>query len=181
MTYNTISTVSKNYAKALMEVAEESLAYDVYKNQLNDICDVLNSSQDLRIVLANTSVSSSKKIEILDSVFANKIEDKLLNFLKILITKNRFNELESISAAYNEMLDKRSNKKTVEVYSPIALNFENKSNVLFKLEHKLNCEIIPIWKIDESLIAGLAFKYDDTVIDMSVRSKLENLSKKITR
>lgn len=177
----TISTVSKNYAKALLEVAAETSSYDSFLSQLQDVCDVLKSSEDLRIVMANSSISSAKKVEILDGVFANKIDDKLLNFLKILINKSRFNEIESICLAFKKMLDQRSNKKTVEVYSPIALNFENKSNVLFKLEHKLNCEILPVWKIDESLIAGLAFKYDDTVIDMSVRSKLENLSKKITR
>ena len=79
------------------------------------------------------------------------------------------------------MVENLSNIKTVEISSPIALNFENKSNVLFKLEHKLKCEIRPIWKIDESLIAGLRFKIDDCTIDTSVRAKLEDLSKKIVR
>ena len=99
--------------------------------------------------------------------------------MKILVEKNRFNELEAIFEAYNEMLEELSNTKTVEITSPIELNFENKSNVLFKLEHKLGCEIKPVWKIDNSLIAGLTFKIDDCIIDTSIRAKLENLSKNI--
>lgn len=176
-----ISTVSKNYAKALMEIATEQKSFEKIENQLNQISDVLKSSDDLRIVMSNSSISISNKIEIIEEVFNNKVDKNILNFLKILAQKNRFQEFDTIRLAYSDMVEKHSNKKTVEVYSPIELNFENKSNVLFKLEHKLGCEITPVWKIDKTLIAGLAFKIDDCVIDTSVRAKLTNLSKNINR
>lgn len=180
MTKTMISTISKNYAKALMETIEQK-SFEKIEKQLTQIAQVIESSEDLRIVMSNSSISTSTKIEIIDSIFNKKIDSKLLNLLKILIEKNRFNEFESIRAEYSNMLEKRSNKKTVEVSSPIELNFENKSNVLFKLEHKLGCEITPIWKVDKTLIAGLAFKIDDCVIDTSVRAKLADLSKNINR
>lgn len=176
-----ISTISKNYAKALMEIATEQKSFEKIEQQLNQIAEVLETSDDLKIVMSNSSISSSTKIEILNEIFGKKIDKKILNFLKILVEKNRFNEFYPIKSAFEEMSEKHSNKKTVEVYSPIELNFENKSNVLFKLEHKLGCEITPIWKVDKSLIAGLAFKIDDCVIDTSVRAKLANLSKSINR
>lgn len=113
--------------------------------------------------------------------FGGKIDTKLLNLLKILIEKNRFNEFESVKEAFSKLTEEVSNKKTVEIISPVKLNFENRTNVLFKLEHKLNKEITPIWTVDKSLIAGLAFKIDDCVIDTSIRAKLENLSKNINR
>lgn len=180
MTKTMISTISKNYAKALMETIEQK-SFEKIEKQLTQIAQVIESSEDLRIVMSNSSISTSTKIEIIDSIFNKKIDSKLLNLLKILIEKNRFNEFESIRVEYSNMLEKRSNKKTVEVFSPIELNFENKSNVLFKLEHKLGCEITPIWKVDKTLIAGLAFKIDDCVIDTSVRAKLADLSKNINR
>ena len=117
----------------------------------------------------------------MSEIFEGKIEKKLINFLKILVEKNRFNEFAAIKKSFSDMVQKLSNKKTVEITSPIKLNFENKTNVLFKLEHKFNCEILPVWKVDKSLIAGLTFKYDDCVIDTSLRAKLENLSKNINR
>jgi len=176
-----VSTVSKNYAQALIQIASETGSYDNIRSQLEQIKEVLQSSQDLRIVMANSSISSSKKIEILDSVFGAKIDVKVLNFLKILVEKNRFNEFDAILTSYIEMLDKQSNKKQVEIISATDLNFETKSNILFKLEHKLNCEVIPNWHVDKSIIAGLTFKFDDYVIDTSVRCKIENLSKNISR
>ena len=176
-----ISTISQKYADALTETAAEYGSADYFEKQLKEIQDVINSSGDLKIVMSNSSISISKKLEIIDEIFGGKIDQKLLNFLKVLIEKNRFNEFSSIVYAYEKNIDKASNTKTVEITSPIELNFENKSNILFKLEHKLNCEIKPIWKVDDSLIAGLTFKYDDCVIDTSIRTKLENLNKTILR
>jgi len=176
-----INTISNIYAKSLLEIAETENLKDLYRKQLSEILEVLNSSEDLCIVMANSSISVFKKLEILDGVLKGRIDDKLLNFLKILVEKGRFNELEAINEAFCHMLEEKANRKTVEVFSPIELNFENKTNVLFKLEHKLGCEVVPVWKIDETLIAGLAFKFDDTVIDTSIRAKLEDLSKTIAR
>ncbi len=181
MTETLISAISKNYATALMDVASENNSYEKFETQLGQIYDVLNSSNDLQIVMTNSSISTEKKIQILSEIFDGKIEKKLINFLKILVEKNRFNEFAAIKKSFSDMVQKLSNKKTVEITSPIKLNFENKTNVLFKLEHKFNCEILPVWKVDKSLIAGLTFKYDDCVIDTSLRAKLENLSKNINR
>lgn len=176
-----ISAISKVYATALMDVAAEEASYENIESQLGEIEEVFNSSSDLRIVMTNSSISTEKKIQIISDIFEGKIEKKLLNFLKILVEKNRFNEFSAIRKSFSEKVQQLSNKKTVEITSPIKLNFENKTNVLFKLEHKFNCEILPIWKVDKSLIAGLTFKYDDCVIDTSLRAKLENLSKNINR
>lgn len=176
-----ISTISKIYAQALMEIATEQKSFEQIEKQLDQISEILKNSKDLQIVMTNSSISTANKIDIIDTIFNKKIDTKLLNLLKILVEKNRFSEFDSIKEAFKELNEKLSNKKTVEVFSPIELNFENKSNVLFKLEHKLGCEITPIWKIDKSLIAGLAFKIDDCVIDTSLRAKIENLSKNINR
>lgn len=175
-----ISTISKIYANALLETAKEAGVFDLYAEQLEDISKILNNSDDLRIVTANSAISTAKKIEIIDEIFGGKIDVKLLNFLKILIKKNRFNEFEAVRETYNDAVSKLSNKQKVEITSPIELNSDNKTNILLKLEHKLNCDVIPVWKVDKTLIAGLMFKIGDCVVDTSIRSKLEKLSKEIT-
>lgn len=180
MSEKILSEISKNYAKALIESTAGISGDDILK-QLEAIEDTISSSADLRIVMSNSSISSGKKIEIIEEIFSKKIDQKLLNLLKILIDKNRFNELPSICDYYKQMTEKKENKRTVEIVSPIELNFENKTKIMFKLEKKLNSEIIPIWTVDESLIAGLVFKFDDYVIDTSVKAKLEDLSKTLNR
>lgn len=176
-----ISTVSKNYAQALLEIAAEHDSYEHIKNQLEEVAQVLHSSKDLQIVMSNSSISAAKKIDILNDIFGSKIDNKILNFLKLLVEKNRFMEFDSILTSYNDKIDRLANIKNVEIISAIDLNFETKTNILFKLEHKLNCEIVPHWHTDKNIIAGLTFKFDDYVIDTSIRNKIENLSKNISR
>lgn len=181
MTEKIISTVSKIYAKSLIDIAADSNSLDLFHEQLGEVLNTFNSSNELQKVMSNPTISVENKIQVLEEVFASRVDKKILNLLKLLVEKNRFSEFESIYHAYCEMFDKKSNKKAVEVVSAVKLSFEDKTNVLFKLEHKLNCEITPSWSVDENIIAGLLFKFDDYVIDTSVRTKIESLSKSISR
>ena len=80
-----ISTVSKNYAQALIDVAAESNSYELFKDQLDEIKSVLDSSKDLQIVMGNTSINISKKIDILNTILGDKVNPKIMNFLNLLI------------------------------------------------------------------------------------------------
>ena len=173
--------ISKNYAQALFEVAQKESNFEEYSKQLTSVIETIKTSHDLEVVLSNSSISSVKKIDIINSIFTQKISNNLLNFLKILIEKGRLGELEAIHQGFLRMVNMRLNKKVVEIVSPIELSFENKSNILFKLEKKLKSEISPIWTVKEDIIAGLVFKFDDYVVDTSLVAKLKNLGKVINR
>lgn len=173
------SIISKNYAKALSDSAGND--FESLKSQFADILDVLLSSNDLQIVMANYSITINKKFDILDDVFRGKIDERLLNLLKILVGKNRFNEIFSIYDEFSKIIDERSNKKTVQIVSSIELNDGIKNRIIDKLQQKLNCGVTPDWQVDKNIIAGLEFKFDDYVIDSSVRTKLKKLGKSILR
>lgn len=181
MSRNNISSISKNYAKALMDISKQDNLFAVVKMDISKALDTINSSYDLKLVMNNSSVSVAKKTEIIEEIFKDKINQKVLNFLKILIEKGRFNELESIVFAYNDMSDSLEKRKNVEIISSFDLDVDVKGQILNKLEKKLNSDVIPQWTVDESIIAGLIFKFDNSVIDTSVKSKLENLSKYMLR
>ena len=102
---------------------------------------------------------------------------KILNFIKILIEKQRINELNEIHQAIVNISDENSNRKTVEIISSIELDDTTKEKIINSLNKKLNCDIQPDWQTDEKIIAGLIFKYDDYVIDTSILAKLKKLSK----
>ena len=169
-----ISTISKVYAQALFEA---DVGDTLIKAQLAEILKVIDSSEDLKIVLTNSSISFNKKNEILDEIFKGKIDVHLLNLLKILNEKNRISELKNIYDVFVSYDNKKSNKKNVEIVSSIELTEDTKSRITKKLSKKLNCEVVPQWQIDKSIIAGLVFKYEDYVLDTSVLAKLKQLSK----
>jgi len=168
-----ITNISEIYAQSLL-----NFDFDVL-TQLKQIQEVLTQSDDLQNVLNNPSVNIKTKIDILQSVFSSKIDDRLVNFLKILCENNRINEFSQIVSNFEIELDKKNNIKSVEIISAIEVSENYKQKIIEKLGQKLQSTIHPQWSINPEIIGGLIYKYDDTVIDSSLKKKIENLSKTI--
>ena len=172
----TNSTSSKNYAGALAQIAKSnSMSFDEIKNDLNIAESIINSSSELKDVLENITISTDVKSEIVEDVFKNQINSKIINFLKIITDKNKFNDLAEIKAEFEKLYNEEKNIKTVDVTSAIQLSDEQKNRVIEKLQNKLNKQIIANWQIDENIIGGLIIKVDDDVINSSLKNKLEKI------
>ncbi len=166
-----ISTSSKTYAKSLIEADKNALS------DLMTVNEVINSSKDFVLTMENPTISLETKYEILDEIFKKELSEKVLNFIKILVEKNRFNEFEQIIQAYSDEIDVINNIKRVEVVSAIELSEIQKQKTIEKLQNRLNKEVKVNWAIDTNIIGGLVIKIDDDVIDTSLKNKLDKLSR----
>lgn len=172
MTYT--NQADKIYAQSLLELGiDKTQALD----ELTKIEEVLNSSNELVEILQNPTINISKKTEILEQIFKDKIDDKIYNFISVLVEKNRITDFKGILKCYIEQYNELNNIKSVEIISAIELNDKDKKRITSALEEKLNKKIYPKWDINNEIIAGLVFKIGDTIIDTSIKHKLDNLNK----
>lgn len=169
-----ISQLAKTYADSLFEADENR---EKILSDLMTISDVISNSNEFDNAMLNPAISLNIKFDIIDEIFKKELSPKVLNFIKIIVEKNRFNEFGQIVSAYKDLLDSANNTQNVEIISAIELSDSKKQNILEKLSAKLSKNIKPDWIIDESIIAGLVIKMDDNVIDSSVKNKLEKLSR----
>lgn len=167
-----ITQTAKVYAKSLSE-----LDSSIVTAQLPQVIDTI--SGELGSVLENPSVKKNIKLEIIDDVFAKKTDKKLVNFIKVLVEKDRINLLPEIFEYSSQLYDEANNIKSVEIVSSYELDEETKEKVVDKISKKLNKSIKPKWTVSEDIIAGLVIKYDDTVFDSSLKTRIENLRKDI--
>ncbi len=175
-----ISLSAKNYSEALIELVQDNvMSYEEIKKDMTTVAEILNSSEELRNALEYPTISAETKFEIINDVFNNRINVNIINFLKILIDKKRFNEFYQILTDYEKRLDKINNIQSVEIISALELNDVYKNKIIQKLSEKLQKNINPVWQIDENIIAGLIYKIDDNVIDTSIKNKLDKLSKNL--
>lgn len=169
-----MTTTAKIYAKSLIEADQN---YNGILADLNTVTEVINSSKDFVLTMENPTISIDTKYEIIDEIFKKELNEKVLNFVKILIEKNRFNEFKQIVQAYKEEVDEIENIKRVEVVSAIELSDNQKQKTLEKLQARLNKEVKAVWTVDTNIIGGLIIKIDDDIIDTSLKNKLDKLSK----
>ena len=177
-----ISSIAKNYANALIKLAEDNVvSYDEILKNLETIKEICENSEDLCRIFNNPAISNEIKYSIIDSVFIKDINPKLINFTKILVEKGIFNEIAGITKAYNNELDKINKIQRVIVTSAIPLDEDTKQRITEKLQIREQKNIIADWQIDEDIIGGLVVQIDDNVIDSSLKNKIENLSKNIIK
>lgn len=179
-TKNTL--IAQRYADALVRIAKEGkLTFEKISKDLNLVKEILTSSKDLNEVLVNPVVSIEDKKEILDKVFSSEIDVLVINLLKLLIDKNKFNIFDEVLEAYNKSIDSVNNIKRILVTSAVTMPEDAKNRLKQKLEEKLKANVLLDLNINKDIIAGLVIKIDDNVIDMSLKHKLEDLSKNILK
>lgn len=174
--------IAQRYAEALVELAKEGkLTFGKISDDLNLVKEILSQSKDLDEALSNPIVSIENKKEIIDKVFSSEINALIVNFLKVLVDKNRFSVFAEVLNAYNKLLDDINNVSRIRVTSAVVMPKDSQVKLKNKLEEKLKKNVVLDLDVNPNIIAGLVIKMGDNVIDMSLKHKLEDLSKNITR
>lgn len=170
------------YAKALLELADENkISKEVILNELSDITKSVCGSDDLKRVMSSPVISNAEKKNVIVKLFENKTDKVIINFLQLLVDKNRFSMLESISKEYRNEINKLNNLLNINVTSAIDLTDSDKSMIKVKLSNILKKEIELEWSVNSDIIAGLVFEAGDNIVDNSLRHKLQELSRNIMK
>ena len=164
---------ANNYAQALFETGAG------FSADLKTVLDVITDNINFVNIISNPAIDRKLKYSIIDEIFNGKIASEVVQFLKILVEKERFNEFVGIYDCYIMKVDEANGIQEVEIVSAIALTDEKKSEITKELGEKLGKKIVPEWVQDENIIAGLIFKIGDDVIDASLKKSLDNISKNI--
>lgn len=168
-----VSTSDRIYAESLLKASDD---YTAMLENLAELIKLKNSSEDFRNLADNPTIPLEIKFEVVDEVLKN-FDSKIINFVKVLLKKNKFKNLDNIIQAYNEAVMNITNRKSITIVSAIELSNDIKNKIIEKLETKYNKIILASWEISEDIIGGLIVKSDDEVIDCSIKNKLHKLSK----
>ncbi|PIE44802.1 MAG: F0F1 ATP synthase subunit delta [Gammaproteobacteria bacterium] len=172
-------TAARPYAKALYEVAAKDQPQAWLP--LMQICEALGHNDDTRRFLGAHDLT----LEKFNGVFATLLEkakidsvpEKFKNFTEVLAHNKRFALLPEIAGLFIKEVNQSNDTIMAEIISAKPLSTESETKLLTKLEEKYGKTVEASINIDESLIGGAVIKVGDTVIDGSVRGRLEQLTK----
>ena len=105
-----------------------------------------------------------------------EIDKRVKKFINILKKNNDLSLVDKIVDKFHECYRKERNISKIRMTSGAKID----SEILNKIIHKFNNQIEVEEKINKSLIGGMVIKInDDTLIDGSVKRKLEELEKSL--
>lgn len=175
--------VAKRWAKALIELTSEdaSLSGNEVLRTLREAAETFDSSEELKEVINNPSISVEEKQIVLSKIFQDKIIPVVYNFLFVLNLRKRLNIINEIADEYEKEIEHLNNIVRVNVVSAIDIEDEKKQDIKSRLEDKLHKEVKTNFDTNSDIIAGLLFNVNGTVVDNSIRHKLDKLSENIIK
>ena len=174
--------IARNYAQALVELAGGDLnTQESFLFELKTINESMHKVSGANQLFENPGISKEEKKNLIKKIFSEKINITNLNFLLLLIDKQRFNILPEIQNELAKIVNKNKGIVIAEVNSASELDVNTIESLRQKLELQLqkNEKITIEQKIKPELIGGVVVKINDLVYDGSIRGRLENLKRRI--
>ena len=173
-------TSAERYSLALYELANESNLLEQVEDQSLSILDLISSSKDFSNLIKDPTSSQEDLLKVINNISENnKIENLLKNFLSFLITKRRFFYVEQILKSFIETCSKKRGELKAELKSAKELSSEEITKITDELTQNFSSKIKLNYKHDKSLIGGLVVQVGSTMVDTSIKNKLQQIENRM--
>jgi len=173
-------TSAERYSLALFELSSESNLLSSIEEQVLSILKLLDQSDDFSNLIKDPTTSQDDLLRVVNMISENyKFESLLKNFLSFLIEKRRFFFIERILKSFIEICSKKRGELKAELKSAKELSTEEISNITEELTKNFSSKIKLNYKHDESLIGGLVVQVGSTMVDTSIKNKLQQIENRM--
>ena len=171
-----ISNISKRYARAFFEIAGEEKKLEQYYNELHQFSSMMAENKDLGGFLANPIFEQDVKKNELEKIIGKvTLSPMTVNFLKLLVDKNRIDVLPDIDTCYRLMMDEALQKTRVTVKTAFPLSADMQKYIMSNLKKLTGREAEVTVEEDKSLLGGIVIGVGDTLYDGSIKNQLNNM------
>ncbi|NLX92181.1 MAG: F0F1 ATP synthase subunit delta [Firmicutes bacterium] len=175
-----MSLVERRYAASLIELADDKTSYEQFYQDLKLAADTIHRNEELEAFVHDDHIDSRKKKKVVSAIFQGKIRQELVNFLNLLIDKNRIGYLDSIIEQFRLLADQKKNILNITIASAFPVNDLQCQKLKEKYKKKYKASDVRIHLLeDKSLLGGIKVIIGDTVIDGTVKNRLEELKKSL--
>jgi F-type H+-transporting ATPase subunit delta len=172
--------IAEVYGRALFEVATEHDATDDIREQLGQFAEALDDNRDLAVYFFSPYFSTQEKkdglVKLLDGA-----DDALVNFLELLIEKHRMPAIFRIRRYYDTLWEQANKILPVQIATAIALDEGVAKQLGQQIEETTGQKIELTQTVDPAILGGLVLRVGNSILDASIRNRLENLRKAVAR
>ncbi len=171
-----ISTISaRRYAQAIFQIAQANNNLDEWKKELHKLADLMKDREIVDLI-DHPKVSFNLKAELIKQKL-NASNELVLNLCYLLILKGRIKNADQIAEEYDNLVDEQRGIKHAVVTTAVPLDESDKNKVTGQLEKITGKKVTVKLKVNPSILGGIIARIEDTLIDGSVRNRLELLRK----
>ncbi len=173
------SAITVRYAKAFFATAKEKNLVDTLKADIELVLDVCSNSADFILLLESPIVKTSKKAELITSIFKGKIHELTLNFLMLIGANKREEHIPGICRNFLTLTRKDQNIKSAVITTATEINKATIAKIELLMAKELDAKIELSSKLDPNIIGGLVLRIDDKQYDASVATQLKKIKQEL--
>jgi F-type H+-transporting ATPase subunit delta len=163
------------YAKILFSISDTSEKSESIENILNILSILCNKSQNFKQFLLTKRISSNLKKEILLSIFKGLLNESQIDIVIYLIEGIDLRHIKLINEKYKKLISDSRGNIDVEAVTAKQLSNIDLADIQEKINSKITGSVTILNTIDKNILGGIKLKVGNTLIDGSIKTKLNKL------
>jgi F-type H+-transporting ATPase subunit delta len=172
--------IAQVYARSLFEVAKEQSKLDVVKEQLGQFADALDGNRELSIYFFSPYFSTTEKKDGLGRLLEGA-DEFVGNFLALLIENHRMPVVFRVRREYDVLWEQENKRLPVTVTSAVALDEATVKSIGDAIGQQTGQQIELTADVDPDVLGGLIVRVGNSILDASIRNRLENLRRSVAQ
>ncbi|MEK9938091.1 MAG: ATP synthase F1 subunit delta [Ilumatobacter sp.] len=169
----------EGYARALFEIARAEGTLDEVEDELFRFARAYESSDALRNALTDEMVPADRRQGVVESLLGDRATATSVQLVSMVVGSGRGRDLPAIIDRLVARASQSKDLAVAEVRSAVALSDDQQGRLRAALAdatgHEVNLKVV----IDPSVVGGLVATVGDTVIDGSVRTRVDQLKSRL--
>ena len=172
--------IAKVYSRSLFEVASEQDKLDEIHEELGEFADALEENRELQIFFFSPYFSTEEKKDGLKRAVSDA-DETLVNFLELLIEKYRMPAIFRIRRQLDERWEEEHKLLRVQVTSAIELDDKVVEQIGERVEEQTDRRVQLDSRVDPDILGGIVLRVGNSILDASIRSRLDQLRRHVAR
>jgi F-type H+-transporting ATPase subunit delta len=168
------------YARSLFEVASEQDKLDLIRDQLGAFADALDESRELQVFFFSPYFSTAEKEDGLDRAISDA-DPTFVNFLKLLIENHRMPVVFRVRRGYEELWEDENKLLPVQITSAVELDKGTVEQIGDRIAEQTGRKVDLSSSVEPDILGGIVVRVGNSVLDASVRNRLDQLRKQVAR
>jgi F-type H+-transporting ATPase subunit delta len=172
--------IAQVYARSLFEVAQEHDKLDEVRDQIGQFADALGESRELQTFFFSPYFSTEEKKKGLDTAL-DGADETVENFLALLIENHRMPALFRVRRELDAMWQDVNKLLPVQITSAVELDGAVTRQIGDEIGRQTGRKVDLTSTVDPDVLGGLVVRVGNSILDASVRTRLERLRKQVAR
>jgi len=175
-----VEEIAQVYARSLFEVASDQDKADDVREQIAQFADALEEDRGLSTFFFSPYFSTEEKKDGLHKA-VDGAEPIFMNFLELLLEKHRMPVIHRVRRDYEELWREANKLLPVQVTTAIELDEDIVKSLGDRISEQTGQKVDLTASVQPDIIGGLVLRVGNSILDASIRNRLEQLRRQVAR